>query len=919
MKGFLILLCFFCFSSLSWGQAETTDTKDNQVARKSIKLRNRVIRDLPNVYSQSGTPTSAIGIHELDIWIKTGSDSVFIFNGSTWVFLASQTSGGGAGSTNLTATASPTGVTINSDTGTDAAIPLATGTNAGLESPANKTKLDNVSVTQAVDLDAMEAITNLAWTSANDGAGSGLDADLLDGQNSTHYTNSSNQSSGTLPIARLPIGTANQLLRTNAGATAAEWFSPSYLTSEVDGSTTNELQNVSYTASTRAVAISSGSGFTFPLFSSTDAGLVPLSGGGTTNFLRADGTWAAPAGGGSVTSVAMTVPTGLSVSGSPITGAGTLAVTTTLNGNLRGNGSGFVVGSVALGSEVSGTLPLANLAFGTANQLIRTNAGGTAAEWFTPSYLTSEVDGSTTNELQNVSYTASTRAVAISSGTGFTFPLFSSTDAGLVPLSGGGTTNFLRADGTWAAPAGGGISGLTTNYVTKATGATTIGNSQIFDNGTNVGINQASPTFGKMQISGGSTTLAALSLNNGEGATFVRPQIAMSFQGSTQYTHVIRTRHASGSAAGNAIDFYAWNFGTDAAGDFGTKHVMTVAGNGFVGINGITTPLSALHVSGNAIITGVINFADGSAAAPSFAAQTESTMGFYKAGVGSLGVAVFGANVLNMTTQGITNKDGNASTPSYSFTNDANTGIYRPTADVIAITANGTEAARFSSGQFSTVLGTQTAPSHSFTGDLNNGWWSPGADIQAWSTAGIERLRLGTSVTTSNLVNFDITASTQWSMFIGSQGIYGASTAVNAQTGVFNLVNPLAAGLPAAQLRMYEDNDNPTPNYISIEVPTITSNFAQTLTPAAGEIGVWLNGSATLDFPSTGAGSQSELTITVTNALVGEAVIVGIPVSTQGVFNAYVSATNTVTVRYSNTSAISLDPPSGTFTVHVKK
>jgi hypothetical protein len=30
---------------------------------------------------------------------------------------------------------------------------------------------------------------------------------------------------------------------------------------------------------------------------------------------------------------------------------------------------------------------------------------------------------------------------------------------GLTPLSGGGTTNFLRADGSWVAPAGG--SGLT--------------------------------------------------------------------------------------------------------------------------------------------------------------------------------------------------------------------------------------------------------------------------------------------------------------------------------------------------------------------------------------------------------------------------------------------------------------------------
>jgi hypothetical protein len=53
-----------------------------------------------------------------------------------------------------------------------------------------------------------------------------------------------------------------------------------------------------------------GTGLTFtagtldaPIFSTSAKGEVPASGGGTSNFLRADGTWAAPAGGGNVTAV----------------------------------------------------------------------------------------------------------------------------------------------------------------------------------------------------------------------------------------------------------------------------------------------------------------------------------------------------------------------------------------------------------------------------------------------------------------------------------------------------------------------------------------------------------------------------------------------------------------------------------------
>lgn len=62
--------------------------------------------------------------------------------------------------------------------------------------------------------------------------------------------------------------------------------------------------DLTYTAATRVLASSTGVDATLPLVTSTDAGLAPASGGGTDNFLRADGTWAAPAGGGGGTPLA---------------------------------------------------------------------------------------------------------------------------------------------------------------------------------------------------------------------------------------------------------------------------------------------------------------------------------------------------------------------------------------------------------------------------------------------------------------------------------------------------------------------------------------------------------------------------------------------------------------------------------------
>lgn len=117
---------------------------------------------------------------------------------------------------------------------------------------------------------------------------------------------------------------------------------------------------------------------------------------------------------------------------------------------------------------------------------------------------------------------------------------------------------------------------------------------------------------------------------------------------------------------------------------------------------------------------------------------------------------------------------------------------------------------------------------------------------------------------------------------------------------------------------------------------TVSGNttFAANGTPAAGNIpmgtdasGNWtwtqlLKNTATLDFPSTLATTSSDLTITVTGAALGDVVSLGVPngsVVAGTSYSAWVSATNTVTVRLSNFSAVSADPASGSFKVYVFK
>jgi hypothetical protein len=228
------------------------------------------------------------------------------------------------------------------------------------------------------------------------------------------------------------------------------------------------------------------------VFTTSLKGLAPSSGGGTTNFLRADGTWAAPSGGG-----------GMAIGGSitsatagSVLFAGTSGVLQQDNTNLfwddtnNNLGIGTNTPNAAAAIDVVSTTKGIKLPVMTQTQrdaissppeglmVYDSDFGGlwvrgkfstwnnyrvtfNQANFVAPSSLELyEATGTGTSKVtltvpsaMGADYTAT---LPEATGTLALDNVFTSGAKGLAPASGGGSTNFLRADGTWAAPSGGG-------------------------------------------------------------------------------------------------------------------------------------------------------------------------------------------------------------------------------------------------------------------------------------------------------------------------------------------------------------------------------------------------------------------------------------------------------------------------------
>lgn len=209
------------------------------------------------------------------------------------------TGGGGVSSVSGTAPITSTG-------GATPAIGITAATSgaAGSMSAADKSKLDGIEAGATADQSAAELLTAIKTV---DGTGSGLDADTVDGQHASAF-----EAAGTAAalVDDLSGVTNAATARTNLGlgglavlsaVGSSEITNGAIVNDDVNASAAIALSKLASISTARILGrTTSGSGAIEELSQASVFGFLGTGTPSGTTYLRGDGTWSTPAGGGSV-------------------------------------------------------------------------------------------------------------------------------------------------------------------------------------------------------------------------------------------------------------------------------------------------------------------------------------------------------------------------------------------------------------------------------------------------------------------------------------------------------------------------------------------------------------------------------------------------------------------------------------------
>jgi hypothetical protein len=316
-----------------------------------------------------------------------------------------------------------------------------------------------------------------------------------------------------------------------------------------------------------------------------------------------------------------------------------IAASITKNGSgealtvVKGSGSGnaaSITGGITLLSELNLTTKLADAHINSAatwnakqNALNGTGfvkASGTTISYDNSSYyLASNPNGYTSNTgtVTSIATTApltggtitTSGTLGITQATTSTSGFLSSTDWNTFNGKQNAITNPTTGTGT-------------TNYVTKWTGASTLGNSTIFDNGTNVGIGTTSPESGwKFDVAG----IATMGSTAGNGRLYI------STEGTTNGSTYIQARNLTVATPlhfFSSVNYFEANVGI---GTTSPAEKLSVAGRLLVNTN-TTDGANALQVNGSAKVSSLAGTGERLVAADAsgkLVVSTNITSGYY--------------------------------------------------------------------------------------------------------------------------------------------------------------------------------------------------------------------------------------------------------------------------------------------------
>ena len=402
---------------------------------------------------------------------------------------------------------------------------------------------------------------------------------------------------------------------------------------------------------------------------------------------------------GTVTSVAMSVPSFLSVAGSPITGPGTLAVTLsgtalpvangatggtsqatarsgigagtvnsvagtgtvnglTLTGTVTTSGSltlGGTLSGVSLTTQVSGTLRIAN--------------GGTGSTSTTYCSLSTNVTGTlpVANGGTGVATTPTNGQLLIGNGTNYSVATITAGSGVTVTNSAGGITIAATGSGgTVTSVAGTGtVNGLTLTGTVTASGSLTLG-------GTLSGVSLTSAVTGTLPIGNGGTGITSTPTNG-----------QLMIGNGTGYTAATIT-----AGSGVSVTNSAGGITIAATGGGGT--VTSVSGSG--GTTGLTLAGGPITGTGTLTIAGTLAVANGGTGATSAGAALTS-LGAYAA----TNPSGFTSNAGTVTSASVASANGFAGTVATATTTPAITittsitGIVKGNGTAISAATAGTD------------------------------------------------------------------------------------------------------------------------------------------------------------------------------------------------------------------------------------